>query len=65
MNRKMWLYVVALRYAGYDRSDLGFKHAFVYAPNEDEAYRAGFAEVPVEAHEERVNDYVIDLGEFL
>lgn len=62
-----WLYVVALmdsRNAAemVDAHDMiGFKHAFVDAPTESDAYTAGFAAVVLIPTETRHNDYVVAL----
>lgn len=54
---KIYLYVVAL-----DVEQLHFRHSFVIASSPDEAYAQGFELTVLGPGEQRVNDYVVEIG---
>jgi len=55
-----FIYVVVLRYP--TDGEVGFKHAWVEAADEQDAYDAGFKAVWIAPEEGRVNDYVVPLA---
>lgn len=57
---KRYLYVMALSFG--EGEPIGFKHAFVDALDEDEAYRLGFDAIEGRStRNQNMNDYVVEV----